>query len=180
VVQLLEAALDAKRPGRESPDCGRFTARATFKNEWGTRVTGLHLRMIDDVETLKLLRSRVDSAGGQVAFAKQSGIDRSHLNRVIKGKKAMGSVILTALNLRIFYQPIERARRSDTHLLSQDDVLKLLRSRVKSLGGQVAFSKQMGVERTYLNTVLNGRKGIGPSIMEALNLRIVYAPAERR
>jgi DNA-binding phage protein len=62
-----------------------------------------------------------------------------------------------------------------------DDVLKLLHSRVKSAGGQSAFARETGVERTYLNRVLIGKKPPGgPSILDALNLRIVYSLVARR
>ena len=65
---------------------------------------------------------------------------------------------------------------SYTRVFDDDDVLKLLHSSVKSAGGQVAFSKQTGIERTHLNMVLNGKRPLSPSIIDALNLRVVYAP----
>jgi DNA-binding phage protein len=46
-------------------------------------------------------------------------------------------------------------------VFEDDDVLKLLHSRVKSAGGQSAFAKETGVERTYLNHVLKGKKPPG-------------------
>jgi DNA-binding phage protein len=65
--------------------------------------------------------------------------------------------------------------------LDNDDLLKLLRSRVKSAGGQSAFARQHGIVRTYLNTVLNGKKSPGgPSILDALRLCVAYRPVERR
>jgi hypothetical protein len=65
-------------------------------------------------------------------------------------------------------------------VLDDDDVLKLLHARVKSAGGQIAFSKQTGVERSHLNMLLNGKRRLSPSIIDALNLRVVYAPIGRR
>jgi DNA-binding phage protein len=70
---------------------------------------------------------------------------------------------------------------SYARVLDDDDVLKLLRSRVKSAGGQSAFERETGVARTYLNRVLKGKKPpSAPSILDALNLRIVYRPTGRR
>jgi DNA-binding phage protein len=70
---------------------------------------------------------------------------------------------------------------SYARVFDDDDVLKLLHSRVKSAGGQSAFERETGVERTYLNKVLNGKKPpSAPSILDALNLRIVYTPTGRR
>jgi hypothetical protein len=69
---------------------------------------------------------------------------------------------------------------SYTRVFDDDDVLKLLHSHVKSAGGQIAFSKQTGIERSHLNMVLNGKRRLSPSIIDALNLRVVYAPVGRR
>jgi DNA-binding transcriptional regulator YdaS (Cro superfamily) len=138
------------------------------------------VRVLDDDDLLELLRSRVKRAGGQSAFARQCGLQRTYLNRVLSGKKQPGwRSIIDALNLRIVYVPVERRGRADAHALDHDDVLKLLHSRVKSAGGQVAFSRQ-GVQRTHLNLVLNGRRPLSPSILDALNLRVVYATVGRR
>jgi hypothetical protein len=138
------------------------------------------VRVLDDDDLVKLLSSRVKSAGGQSAFARQYGLERTYLNRVLSGKKPpRWRSILDALNLRIVYVPVERRSRADAQVLDDDDVLKLLHSRVKSAGGQIAFSRQ-GVDRTHLNMVLNGRRPPSPSIIDALKLRIVYASVGRR
>ena len=98
---------------------------------------------------------------------------------VLNGKKPPGcSIILKALNLRVVYAPVERRGSADARVLDSDDVLKLLHSRVKSAGSQIAFSRQ-GVDRTHLNLVFNGKRPLSPSIIGALNLRIVYAPVGR-
>jgi DNA-binding transcriptional regulator YdaS (Cro superfamily) len=137
------------------------------------------VRVLDDDDLVELLRSRVKSAGGQSGFARQHGLQRTYLNHVLNGRKPPGGPsILDALNLRIVYAPVERRGRADAHVLDHDDVLNLLHSRVKSAGSQVVFSRQ-GVERTHLNMVLNGRRPLSPSIINALNLRAVYAPARR-
>ena len=134
------------------------------------------VRLLDDDDLVNLLRARVKSAGGQSAFARQYGVDRTYLNLVLNGKRRPAVPgILEALNVRVVYSPIEQRSRANAHVLDHDDVLKLLRSRVKSAGSQMAFSKQ-GVERTHLNMVLNGRRPLSPSIIDALNLLIVYAP----
>jgi hypothetical protein len=141
---------------------------------------GSYTRVFDDDDLLKLLRTRVGHAGGQSPFAKRHGLNRTYLNMVLNGKKPLGGAnILHALNLRIVYAPVERRDRADAHVLDRDDVLKLLHSRVKSAGSQIAFSRQ-GVERSHLNLVLNGRRPLSPSVIDALNLRIVYAPVGRR
>jgi len=57
-----------------------------------------------------------------------------------------------------------------------DDVLLLLRQDVEKAGGQVAWSKRMGVDRAKLNRVLKGIRPPSAAMVEALELRIVFAP----
>jgi transcriptional regulator with XRE-family HTH domain len=61
-------------------------------------------------------------------------------------------------------------------LLDKKDVVRLLRATVKSAESQSDFAQRMGVERSHLNSVLNGKRPLSPSIIKALNLRIVYVP----
>jgi len=71
----------------------------------GVGMLGTNGRFFDDDDVLKLLHSRVKSAGGQSAFARQTGVDRAHLNKVLNGMKPPALSILDALNLRIVYAP---------------------------------------------------------------------------
>jgi DNA-binding phage protein len=59
-------------------------------------------------------------------------------------------------------------------VLDNEGVVRLLRAAVKRTGSQRAFAARMGLERTHLNTVLNGKRPPSESIIKALNLRIVY------
>jgi transcriptional regulator with XRE-family HTH domain len=68
---------------------------------------------------------------------------------------------------------------SYARVFDDDDVRKLLHSRVKSAGSQSAFARQTGVDRAYLNMVLNGKRRPSTSIIAALNLRVVYVPVGR-
>ena len=138
---------------------------------------GAYVRALDDGELVALLRSRVKSAGGQSAFARQHGVERTYLNLVLNGKKPPGPPsILRALNLRIVYAPVDGRGRADARVLDDDGVLKLLNSRVQSAGSQMAFSRQQGVDRSHLCQVLNGRRPLLPRIIAALNLRRAYVP----
>jgi len=77
---------------------------------------------------------------------------------------------------------VTAAKRDSMRGVYFDDaeVLKLLQSKVKAAGRQVAFARRHRVERTFLNKVLNGARGIPPSILDLLNLRVVYTPIRRR
>ena len=59
-------------------------------------------------------------------------------------------------------------------LAFDDEILSLLRAAIEREGGQVAFARHHGVNRTYLNMVLSGKRSIGHSGAEALGLRRLY------
>ena len=58
-------------------------------------------------------------------------------------------------------------------VLGTEDVVGLLRDAVEREGGQSAFAKHHGVNRTYLNMVLNGKRPVSDFIAEAAGLRKV-------
>ena len=55
-----------------------------------------------------------------------------------------------------------------------EDVILLLRSKVKRAGGQTAWAKKTGIDRTILSRVLSGHRQPTKAILRALNLRIVF------
>jgi hypothetical protein len=59
-------------------------------------------------------------------------------------------------------------------VLEVEDVIRLLRSEVEHAGGQAAWAKKAHIDRTRINSVLNGRRHLTKSIIAALNLRIVF------
>ena len=61
-------------------------------------------------------------------------------------------------------------------LLDKKGVVRLLRATVKSAESQSDFARRMGVERSHLNSVLNGKRPLSASVIKALNLRIAYLP----
>ena len=71
-------------------------------------------------------------------------------------------------------------QRTYARVFEEDDVQNLLDARIKSAGGQIAFAKRMGLDRSHMNMVLNGKRHLSPSIIAALDLRVVYAPVRRR
>jgi len=54
-------------------------------------------------DVVAVLREEVDKAGGQVAWSKKAGVNRSNLNRVLKGHRPPPATILVALKLRAVY-----------------------------------------------------------------------------
>ena len=57
------------------------------------------MHMLDDEDVVRLLRSAVDRAGGQSAWARRERIDRTLLNRVLCGQKPPTDKIIRALKL---------------------------------------------------------------------------------
>jgi hypothetical protein len=55
-----------------------------------------------------------------------------------------------------------------------DGVVHLLRAAIEREGSQIAFAKHYGINRTYLNMVLSGKRPLGDAITEALGLRKMY------
>jgi DNA-binding phage protein len=54
------------------------------------------------------------------------------------------------------------------------DIVFLLRDEVRRAGGQEAFSRKTGVDRTSLNKVLNGSRPPSPLMIDALGLRPIF------
>jgi hypothetical protein len=69
-------------------------------------------------------------------------------------------------------------KAGDLLVLNNDDVVGLLKAAVKREGGQTAFAKRHDVNRSQLNSILNGKRRISASLAKTLGLRMVYV-AER-
>jgi transcriptional regulator with XRE-family HTH domain len=59
-------------------------------------------------------------------------------------------------------------------VFDEDDVVRLLRAAVEREGSQSAFAKRHGVDRAYVNMILNGKRPVSDAIAKALGLRKVY------
>ena len=63
--------------------------------------------------------------------------------------------------------------------LELKDVICLLRSEVERAGGQAAWAKKTGTNRTVINRVLNDRQPPTKKIINALKLRIVFVSQQK-
>jgi len=120
--------------------------------------------VFDHNDVVDLLRIAVEREGGQAAFAGHHGINRSHLNTILTGRRVVGAAIAELVGLRKAYVGV----------FDDSDVVDLLRIAVEREGGQGAFSRHSGVDRAYLSRVLNGKEPPGRSIAKSLRLRKVY------
>ena len=57
------------------------------------------MRILDNKDVVRLLRSKVERAGGQSSWARRERIDRTLLNRVLNGHKPPSKEIIRALKL---------------------------------------------------------------------------------
>jgi hypothetical protein len=65
-------------------------------------------------------------------------------------------------------------KAGDLFVLNDNDVVDLLKAAVEREGSQSAFAMRYNVNRTELNSILNGRRRISAPIAKALGLRRVY------
>jgi DNA-binding transcriptional regulator YdaS (Cro superfamily) len=65
-------------------------------------------------------------------------------------------------------------KEGDLLVLNDDDVFHLLKAAVEREGSQAAFAKRYDVNRSELNSILNGRRRVSASLVKALGLRKVY------
>jgi DNA-binding phage protein len=60
-------------------------------------------QILDSQDVLRKLRSEVDRAGSQRAFARKAGVNVSVVSKTLRGQVLPSEKILRALNLRVVY-----------------------------------------------------------------------------
>ena len=125
--------------------------------------------LLDDEAVLCLLEGEVKGAGGQTEWARQTGVDRSTLNQILRRRRCLTKQIIDALELRRVMLP------------SKNDLVKRLSEEVARAGSHTEYARRTGLDRTYLTHVLNGRNP-GAEIFKALEVtRVVrYAPKKNK
>src|ERR1700751_2966225 len=63
------------------------------------RKLGIRSLIFDDYEVIQLLRAAIERVGSQDAFARRHGIDRTHLNQILSGKKSVNTAVMRASRL---------------------------------------------------------------------------------
>ena len=69
------------------------------------RKLGTRSLIFDDHEVIQLLRAAIERVGSQDAFARRHGMDRTHVNQILSGKKSVNTAVMRALRLRKVYAP---------------------------------------------------------------------------
>jgi hypothetical protein len=72
------------------------------------------------------------------------------------------------------------ARREGCCAFVLDDagVIRSLKAAVKHQGGQSAFARLHGVDASYINKILNGKRTVNSPVAKTLGLRRVYIAAQ--
>jgi hypothetical protein len=61
-------------------------------------------------------------------------------------------------------------------ILDDSEVVELLKAEIEREGNQVVFARRHGLDRVYVNMVLNRKRRVGEKLIKALGLRKVYTP----
>jgi DNA-binding phage protein len=66
------------------------------------------MKILEVKDVIRLLRSEVDRAGGQVAWASKTGVDRVTVNKILNGHASPTKKIISVLKLRtVFVSELE-------------------------------------------------------------------------
>jgi hypothetical protein len=62
--------------------------------------SGRHALIFNDDAIRVLLKAAVERAGSQLAFSRRYGVNRTHINMVLKGKKSPGPAVAPSDSVR--------------------------------------------------------------------------------
>jgi hypothetical protein len=62
-------------------------------------------RVLEYEDVMRLLRSEIKRAGGQMQWAKMVGMDRPLLNKMVHGTRSLNKRVIKALKLRVVFVP---------------------------------------------------------------------------
>jgi DNA-binding phage protein len=122
----------------------------------------------------KLLREEIGRAGSQVQWARQMGVDRVAINRVLSGRalptaRACSALKLSWVVVRLSSEPVE---------ISDREIIHILQEQINKAGSICSWSRSTGVDRTHVSKVLHGkRKSLGRRLLSILGLSEVLVRA---
>jgi hypothetical protein len=130
------------------------------------------MRSLEAQDVVELLRREIDRVGGQSEWARQTGIERSLINKVVNRRKPATARVRRALRLEwvIARQVAQRNGQTKPVAVDQLALLQILWKEIEKAGSISVWSQQMGIDRTYLSRVLHRRRPPNKKIIAALNL----------
>ena len=130
-------------------------------------------------DVIELIRGEIDRVGGQSEWARQTGIQRPVINRVLNGRRLPPSQLCRTLGLEWVIVRAVAETEDETTIISNREVLLILKKEIKKVGSIIAWSRQMGVERSHLSSVLHKRRAPDKKILAALKLSEVLVRAAK-
>jgi DNA-binding phage protein len=122
--------------------------------------------LFDEDAVVRLLRKEIKHAGSQLALARQLATRRPYLNRVVNKRRSPTRSMIAKLGLEVVY-------KGDV-VIDHKELLRRLRSEIKRAGGQAAWSRQTGIDRTVISKVVNNERRPNSRILSALRFERVY------
>ena len=133
------------------------------------RDRGPPMRVLEPKDIVTLLRSEVQKAGSITAWANNASISRANVSAALHHKRAIPKRLIRALGLRRAASLTDASR-----LLEARDIRRLLRTEVAEAGGQSAWARKKGIQRSILNKVMQGKRPPTQKMIDALGLRVVF------
>jgi DNA-binding transcriptional regulator YdaS (Cro superfamily) len=103
-------------------------------------------RLLDLQNVLRPIERQVQQAGGQSAWARRTGVNRTNLNKLPQGRRPPSPQFIKALGLK---KVVTCASPGD------NDLVPLLRRAVERAGSTSAWSPRTG---TLISLVINGKR----------------------
>ena len=125
------------------------------------------MHILDEKDVVELLRAEVQKAGTVAAWARSVSLARPDVSSAIHQNRPISKSVIRALGLRTAV--IDGGER----VLTESDILKLLRAEVAAAGSQLAWAKKSRISRPQLNKVLREDRPPSANIVRALGLRFV-------
>jgi DNA-binding phage protein len=116
-------------------------------------------------DVLKLLRAQIDHVGGQSEYARQTGVNRVIINRVLNGRQSPGLNLCRMLGLQWVITD-----QTESVIIGTRSFHLILSEAIKEGGGISAWSRKIGVDRANLSKVLHKKSSPSQDILAALKL----------
>ncbi len=145
-------------------DCHQYGLRLDCRR---SPINGDTLRIHTEEDVVTLLRTEVQKCKSIAAWARSVSLNRSVVSSALHQNKSISKSVIHALGLRTAV--VDGAER----VLTKGKILKLLGAEVASGGGQLAWARRNGINRSLLNEVLCKRSHPTARMIRALGLRLV-------
>ena len=123
--------------------------------------------ILEKKDVVARLRAEVQKAGTVAGWSRSVSLNRTDVSNAIHQNRPIAKSVIRALGLRTAV--IDGGER----LLTESDILKLLRAEVAAAGSQLAWAKKSRISRPQLNKVLREDRPPSANIVRALGLRFV-------